>query len=67
MSKTSILDDHANLDEYFKPASKEEILSYTPKAKKTEPVVEKVEEEFFTKFIGDKNYGYYNDKNVWVW
>ncbi|ULH62039.1 EAGR box-containing protein [Mycoplasmoides gallisepticum] len=67
VSKTSILDDHANLDEYFKPASKEEILSYTPKAKKTEPVVEKVEEEFFTKFIGDKNYGYYNDKNVWVW
>ncbi|WP_434547807.1 EAGR box-containing protein [Mycoplasmoides gallisepticum] len=67
VSKTSILDDHDNLDEYFKPASKEEILSYTPKAKKTEPVVEKVEEEFFTKFIGDKNYGYYNDKNVWVW
>ncbi|WP_228444768.1 EAGR box-containing protein [Mycoplasma tullyi] len=77
VSKTSILDDDVNVDEYFKPANKEEILHYTPKPKKTEPVVEEVveevqpeaeeAEEFFSKFIGDKNYGYYNDNNVWVW
>ncbi|WP_245576662.1 EAGR box-containing protein [[Mycoplasma] imitans] len=72
VTKTSILDDQTNLDEYFKPANKEEILQYTPKAKKVEVVNQKAdkkekEEEFFTKFIGDSEYGYYNDKNVWIW
>ncbi|MDC4182815.1 EAGR box-containing protein [Mycoplasma bradburyae] len=65
VSKTSILEEHGDLDEYFKPANKEEFLTYTPKPRKVEET--KKEEPFFNKFIGDSRYGFYNDNNVWIW
>lgn len=53
----------------------EEIVEFdSPKPSVSEVVVEKedkvtlVEEEpFFNKFIGNEQYGYYNNKNVWIW
>ncbi|WP_434349334.1 EAGR box-containing protein [Mycoplasmoides gallisepticum] len=53
----------------------EEIVKFdSPKPSVSEVVVEKedkvtlVEEEpFFNKFIGNEQYGYYNNKNVWIW
>lgn len=55
--------------------SVEEIVEFdSPKPSVSEVVVEKedkvtlVEEEpFFNKFIGNEQYGYYNNKNVWIW
>ncbi|AFP80663.1 putative cytadherence-associated protein [Mycoplasmoides gallisepticum CA06_2006.052-5-2P] len=61
------------LDVEAKPV--EEIVEFdSPKPSVSEVVVEKedkvtlVEEEpFFNKFIGNEQYGYYNNKNVWIW
>ncbi|QZX48936.1 EAGR box-containing protein [Mycoplasma sp. E35C] len=67
ISRTSILEEDTNLDEYFKPASKEEFIKY--EAKPTEELKAKKQdaEPFFNQFIGDQRYGFYNKNNVWVW
>ncbi|WP_267128820.1 EAGR box-containing protein [Mycoplasma tullyi] len=55
-----VIEEFSKQEESSKPQESQEV-----EAKSVEP--EKASEPFFNKFIGNEQFGYYNDKNVWIW
>ncbi|WP_245576632.1 EAGR box-containing protein [[Mycoplasma] imitans] len=70
---TGYFDDENNFvsDKQTKAEKVDQLIeefSKQDEIKKVEEVkVEKASEPFFNKFIGNSKFGYYNDKNVWIW